>query len=68
MDDFSDPNHLPDFLDDVLSTATMEDIITCKNEISCVFDATQTGSIAVGIASMEVNTQNTLGFALAGKD
>ena len=52
---FSDPNHVPPFLDEIRdnleANSTLTDI--CGNNTECLYDFAQTGNEAVGMATME---------------
>ena len=48
-EDFSFPNHFPSFLDEVLAGASEEVMNECGSDAMCVFDATQTGNLDIGL-------------------
>lgn len=56
---FSDPNHVPPFLDemllDLMRNSTLTDI--CGDNVECLFDFTQTGEVEVGMAAIAVENQ-----------
>ena len=55
---FSFPDHIPAFLDEVIAGASPEVLAACGENIECIFDASQTGNISVGLATMETNEIN----------
>ena len=59
VDLFSDPNHLPPFLDEILSglmgNLTLTDV--CGNNAECLFDYAQTGEVDVGMAAIAVENE-----------
>ena len=62
-ENFTHHYHVPEFLDEVVSTATVEVLTACGDSVQCVFDASQTGDISIGLETMvtsEVNTENRL--------
>ena len=52
---FSDPNHIPAFLDEISNNLVGNTTLTniCGNNTQCLFDFGQTGSEAIGMATME---------------
>lgn len=58
---FSDPNHLPSFTDEVVSAADPAIIEACggSNNTRCIFDSVQTNSTSVGMATQDFDA-NTL--------
>lgn len=56
--DFSHPEHVPAFLDEVIAAADPQIRQRCNNNAQCIFDATQTGDEEVGLTTMqfELNT------------
>ena len=59
---FSDPNHVPPFLDeiqsDLMSNSTLRDV--CGDNIECLFDYAQTGDVEVGMAAMAVENETAI--------
>ena len=55
---FSDPNHVPLFLDQILANATDEIVSLCGNNAECIFDATETGDMNIGLETLETNQNN----------
>ena len=51
---FSDPDHIPPFLDDIQSSLMNNSTLTdvCGNNAECLFDFNQTGDATVGMAAM----------------
>ena len=64
---FSHPEHIPNFLDEVVSSTTDEIRSACNDNTQCIFDATETGDLAVGMATLQTSTSNTISFAQACK-
>ena len=56
---FSDPSHMPPFLDEILSSLTQNSTLTavCGSNIECLFDFAQTGDLEVGMAAMEFENE-----------
>ena len=56
---FSNPNHTPPFLDEILSglmgNSTLMDV--CGSNAECLFDFGQTGDAEVGMAAMTVESE-----------
>lgn len=60
---YSHPDYVPSFIDEVLSNASQNDhIIACDGDRECIFDATQTGVVDVGLA-----TKNTIETNIANQ-
>ena len=59
MTTFSDPSHLPPFLDDILSSLMNNSTLTdvCGDNVECLFDFDQTGDVEVGMAAMTVENE-----------
>jgi len=59
---FSDPNHVPPFLDEISSTlmgnSTLTDV--CGDNVECLFDFSQTGDIEVGMAAITVENETAI--------
>ncbi len=66
-EDFQFPNHTPKFLNDVLASASQEVLDACGSSSDCIFDATETGNISVGVQTMSSNQQNMVEQELGGK-
>ena len=50
---------MPAFLEDILRDANNSDIIQqCGNNAECIFDATQTGNIEIGLNTMQFDATN----------
>ena len=58
---FSQPDHMPPFLDEVIAklvgNSTFTDV--CGNDTECLFDFSQTGDEAVGMATMQFTEEVT---------
>ena len=56
---FSDPDHAPPFLDELLASlmgnSTLTDV--CGDNAECLFDYDQTGDIEVGMVAMAVENE-----------
>ena len=56
---FSYPNHIPPFLDEILSSlmgnTTLTDV--CGDNVECLFDFDQTGDVEVGMAAMAIENE-----------
>ena len=57
--DFAHPDHAPEFLDEVVSTATGEILSACGDSVQCIYDASQTGDIRIGMETMAISNANT---------
>ena len=66
-EDFSFPNHVPGFLDEVLAGASPEVVDVCGSDSMCIFDATQTGDLAIGIETMTLIETDLLNREIVGK-
>lgn len=60
MDSFSDPDHIPVFLNDVVASASADVLAVCGEDVACIFDFSQTGSESVAMATMETNAVNRM--------
>ena len=56
---FSHPYHIPAFLDEVVANASPEVLAACGNNTECIFDASETGDISIGLETMATNDINT---------
>ena len=56
---FSDPNHMPPFLDELLASLMNDSTLTnvCGDNMECLFDFGQTGDVEVGMAAMAVEKE-----------
>ena len=66
-DDFSMPNHIPAFVDEVVAGASMEVIDSCGGNERCIFDASQTGNLDIGLKTMKIDAINKENEILSGK-
>lgn len=57
---FSHPDHVPAFLDEVLEGADPQIRQLCDNNAQCIFDVTQTGDESVGMATMQFEMNTTM--------
>ena len=55
---FSHPDHIPAFLDEVVANASPEVLAACGNNTECIFDASETGDISIGLETMATNNMN----------
>ena len=55
MTTFSQPNHMPPFLDEIRANLTGNDTLTavCGDNTECLFDFSQTNDETVGMATMQ---------------
>ena len=67
-DDFSHPDHIPDFLDEVLANADPQTSELCKGNAECIFDVSQTGNEEVGMATLEFDSNTRQSQMEASKD
>ena len=58
MANFSDPDHMPIFLDEVLDAASNETRALCGDNPECIFDATETGNMEIGLETLQTNQEN----------
>lgn len=65
---FSFPEHMPDFVDEVVMNAPAEVVDMCDGNTRCIFDATQTGNIDVGLDTMHTEETNMEDRVLSGMD
>ena len=56
--DFAFPDHIPQFLDEVVATASVNVLTACGDSVQCIFDASQTGDISIGLETMIINVAN----------
>ena len=56
--DFAFPDHIPQFLDEVVATASVNVLTACGDSVQCIFDASQTGNISIGLETMIINVAN----------
>lgn len=56
--DFSFPDHIPLSVDEVVAGATEEVRESCEGNIKCIFDATQTGNMEIGLNTMQTEEVN----------
>jgi len=62
MTKFSDPNHVPPFLDEISSSLMENSTLTdvCGDNVECLFDFSQTGDIEVGMVAMAVENETAI--------
>ena len=65
--DFSHPDHIPAFLDEVVANASPEVLAACGNNTECIFDASQTGEIGIGLETLAIDDNNRKDQAIAGE-
>ena len=60
-DNFSHPDHIPDFLNEVLANADSRIHDLCQDNAQCIFDVYQTRNEEVGRATLqfEINTRQS---------
>ena len=67
-DDFSMPDHIPAFVDEVVAGASMEVIGSCGGNERCIFDASQTGDLNIGLTTMKIDETNKENEMISGKN
>ena len=62
MNTFSDPSHVPPFLDEILSglmgNSTLTDV--CGENVECLFDFAQTGDAEVGMVAIAIENETAI--------
>lgn len=58
-EDFAHPDHQPDFLTDVVQSASADIVSFCNNDPQCIFDYSETMDETVAQTTMEVDRNNT---------
>ena len=66
--DFSFPDHIPLFVNEVFGDASPEVLDACGDNIQCIFDATQTGDVNIGLVTMQTDGENNENQAIACKE
>lgn len=56
--DYAHPNHVPSFIDEVVAAATPNILEACGSNLECIFDATETGDINVGLQTKMTQENN----------
>lgn len=56
--DFSFPDHIPLFVDEVVNGASDEIREACGNNARCIYDASQTGNLNIGVDTMQTDETN----------
>ena len=64
---YSFPEHLPAFVDEVVASASQEVLDACNDNIRCIFDASQTGNLEIGVNSMQTEETNMENEMIASK-
>ncbi len=64
---YSFPDHVPLFLDEVFATASQEILDLCQGNIRCIYDAVQTGNLDIGRDTMTIEETNTDDRMIASK-
>lgn len=57
--DYSFPDHIPPFLDQVVASAPSEIVTQCAGNKQCIFDAVQTGNPQIGTDTLDTINSNT---------
>ena len=59
VDRFSNPDHTPPFLDELLANLMSNSTLTavCGDNVECLFDFDQTGDMEVGMAAIAVENE-----------
>ena len=58
MANFSNPDHMTTFLDEVVEGASNETRALCGDNAQCIFDATETGNMEIGLETLQTNQEN----------
>ena len=66
--DFSHPDHIPDFPDEILANADSHVRELCNDNAECIFDVTQTGNEEVGMATLEFDRNTRQGQMESSKE
>ena len=66
-DNFSMPDRVPAFVDEIVAGASMEVIDSCGGNERCIFDASQTGNLDISLTTMEIDEMNEENEMLASK-
>jgi len=68
-DNFSVPDHVPSFTDEVVSAADPAIIEACggSNNTRCIFDSVQTNSTSVGLATLEFDESTQMDQMITSK-
>ena len=64
--DFSFPDHMPVFLDELDSSTLSEAREICGQDLQCIYDYSQTGNRELAMITMETNQENRMGLTLSG--
>ena len=66
---FSVPDHVPSFTDDVVGAADPAIIEACggSNNTRCIFDSVQTNSTSVGLATLDFDETTQMDQMITGK-
>ena len=64
---YSHPYHIPAFLDEVVANASPEVLAACGNNTECIFDASETGDISIGLETMAIDDNSKKDQAIAGE-
>ncbi len=64
---FFHPDHMPSFVDEVVENASEEVLEACGDNIECIYDASQTGDISIGLETMIADTENQMDEAISGE-
>ena len=67
-DNFSHPDHIPDFLDEVLANSDPQTRELCKGNAECIFDVSQTGNEEIGMATLQFDNNTRQSQMEASKD
>lgn len=64
---FSNPDHMPQFLEEVLENASDDIKSMCGNNVECIFDAIETGDTNIGLETLNTNQNNNNDQVIACK-
>ena len=63
---FSNPSHMPVFLDELSDGLIAEARRVCGNDSECIYDFSQTGNEELAIDTMTTNQENEMNEIMAG--
>ena len=64
--DFSFPDHMPVFLDELDNSTLSEAREICGQDLQCIYDYSQTGNRELAMITMETNQENRMELTLSG--
>ena len=67
FNDFTFPNHIPPFLDEVVANAPDDIKTMCSDNPQCIFDAVQTNNPEIGVGTLDSIEHNNNDIMVASK-